>query len=401
MNFEYRCVECGRNYEAGEKIMYVCPVCSRLQKPMESIRGVLRIILPYADLSLSLNRYSFYPHSLLPIEEDHLPLFPVGNTPLLAPKRIRNQLNIPNLYIKNEGQNPTGSIKDRGAFLIAALAKKMHENKIIVASNGNEASAMACLSAATGLECTVFFPENVPKSRVVQSMIYGAKVIRVKGSYHDAYELSLRYTEKRGGINRNTAFNPFTIEGKKTAAFEIYNQLDHSAPDYIFIPTGDGVALSGIYKGFYDLFQFDWISAMPKLVVVQAEGNDAIVSGIKCKKIEPAENTETIADSIRVAAPLNGYMALKDIDRTEGFGLVVSDSDILNAQKFMAQNAGIFAEPAAAVAFAGFLKARENLEHDATVVILSTGSGLNDLTAASKNIILPNPIEPQVDVNVI
>ena len=401
MNFEYRCVECGRNYEAGEKIMYLCPVCSLMQKPMESLRGVLRVILPYADLSLSLDRYSFHPHSLLPIEAEYLPPFPVGNTPLIAPHRIREQLESPNLYIKDESRNPGASIKDRASFLIAALAKKMNENKVVVASSGNEATAMACLSAATGLECTIFFPENTPKNRVVQSLIYGAKVIRVKGNYHDTYELSMRYSETHGGINRNTAFNPFTIEGKKTAAYEIYNQLDHSAPDYIFIPTGDGVVLSGIYKGFYDLFQFDWISEMPRLVVVQAEGNDALVSGIKCNRIEPVENAETIADSIHVSAPMNGYMALKDIDRTEGFGEVVSDREIIEAQKYLAQNAGIFAEPAAAVAFAGFLKARENIEQDATIVILSTGSGLNDIAAASKNVILPNPIETQVDVNVI
>ncbi|MBD3291193.1 pyridoxal-phosphate dependent enzyme [candidate division KSB1 bacterium] len=401
MNFEYRCVECGRNYDPGEKIMYVCPVCARLRKPKEPMHGILRVILPYSELSLELDRYSLQPHTLLPVEPEYLPSYAVGNTPLIAPHKIREQLGLPNLYLKDEGRNPNGSINDRASLLNTALAKKMNENKVIVASNGNEAAAVAGISSFCGLECVAFLPEDAPRTSVVQSMIYGAKVIRVKGCYDDAYELSIRYTDKQGGINCSTAYNPFTIEGKKTAALEIYNQLDCTAPDYVFIPTSDGDVLSGIYKGFYDLFQFDWIMKIPRLIAVQAEGSDSIVKGIKCNKIEPVPDASTIAESMCASLPLNGYMALKDIDRSEGFGVVVSDREILDAQHYLGQNAGIFSDLATAAAFAGLLKERSRLEKDAIVVILATGSGLTDIAAASKNVVLSNPIEPQVDVSVI
>ena len=397
MNFEYQCIECGRKYEIEQNILYVCPVCSMSQKPMEPIRGGLRIILPYNKLSAKLDRYTFHPHDLLPIEAEFLPTYPVGNTPLIAPGQIRLEQNFPQLFLKDESSNPTGSLKDRASFLVAAVAKKLGANRIAVASTGNAASAMAGVAAFCGLDCIIFVPQNAPKAKLAQSLIYGAKVIPIKDNYDKAFELSLEFTEKHKCINRNTAYNPFTIEGKKTAALEIFIQLDYQVPDVIFIPTGDGAILSGIYKGFYDLYQFDWIEKVPQLIAAQAEGSNAIVRGITSGNIEPLKNASTIADSIRVAAPRNGLMALKDINSSCGFGVSVSDEEIVYAQQYLGKKAGLFVEPAAACAFAGFLKAKEKLDNNLKIVILLTGNGLKDTAVALDNLKIPEPVEPSIE----
>lgn len=397
MSIKFQCIECGRKYEAKQDISYVCPVCALSQKPMMPVRGVLRIILPYDKLSERLDRYTFQPTDLLPIEAKFLPDYPVGNTPLIAPHRIRSELNFANLFLKDESGNPTGSLKDRASYLIAALALKLGEKKIAVASTGNAASAMAGVASCCGLDCVIFVPQNAPKAKLAQALIYGARLIPIKGSYDEAFELSLKFTEKYGGINRNTAYNPFTIEGKKTAALEIFLQLDYRAPDMIFIPTGDGVILSGIYKGFYDLFQFDWIEKIPQLVAVQAQGSNALVRGIATGSIKPQKGAHSIADSICVAVPRNGIMALKDIESSGGFGVTVSDKKILRAQQYLATKAGIFVEPAAACAFAGFLKSKDQLDGNSTIVILLTGNGLKDVPAVLNNLQLPEPVKPYVD----
>ncbi len=398
MDFTYQCVECGRKYEISETMVYVCPVCALAQKSMEPVRGVLRIILNYQNLSGQLDPYSLNPRDFLPVDPQLLPDYPVGNTPLHTSRRIREEQQFPNLYFKDESANPTASLKDRASLLVAALARKMGSKRVVVASTGNAGCSMAGVAAHCGLECILFIPQDAPKAKLVQSMSYGARVIPIIGTYDDAFELSLKYTGKYEGINRNTAYNPFTIEGKKTAAIEIFIQLGNRAPDIIFIPTGDGVILSGMYKGFYDLFQFDWIDRIPRLIAVQPEGSDAIVRSIHSGQIQQKHGAKTVADSLCVEVPRNGIMAIKDIRNTDGFGVTVSDLEIMDAQTYLGAKAGIFAEPAAACAFAGFLKVREQLDREATIVILLTGSGLKNIPAAQDRMHFPEPVAPDIDV---
>ena len=392
MDFHYQCTECNREYD-NSTVRYTCQVCSQGQQPINTIRGVVRVILPYHKLNQTFSKNQFAVNRLLPIEPAYLPGYPVGNTPLIRPPLLVRELGFSHLFFKDEAANPTGSLKDRASFLIAAQALKVGATSVVVASTGNAASAMAGIGAWCGLPVIIFVPHTAPRAKLAQSLIFGAQVFRLKATYDDAFDISLKYTQKHGGLNRNTAYNPFTIEGKKTAAFEIYQQLGHRAPDVIFIPTGDGVILSGIFKGFFDLQQLDLIEKIPQLVVCQAEGSDVIVKGLMTGTIEPRQDAHTIADSISVKVPRNGLLALKDVKASNGFGITVSDNEILNAQSILGRTAGLFVEPAAACAFAGFLKVREGLDPEKTVVVLLTGNGLKDVRSALKSVKLPTAID--------
>jgi len=366
---------------SSREVIYLCPVCSAAHQAKGTLRGVLRVALPISDLKKSLDPRTFDPLDLLPFERASIPDYPVGGTPLVAPARIRKDLGFSNLFLKDESGNPTGSLKDRASLLVAAQALDRGIGKVVLASTGNAASAMAGVGASCGLEVKVFVPADAPAAKLAQIRIFGAEVVLVDGTYDDAYELSLGETEECGGLNRNTAYNPMTIEGKKTAALEIFRQLGGRAPDVIFVPVGDGVILSGIAKGFSDLKALGWIGAVPRIAAVQAEGSNAIVAGIEGGEVVPAIPARTIADSIRVEVPRNGVMALKDIAASRGFGVTVSDEEIRAAQEYLGRQSGLFVEPAAACSFAGFLASRARLDAGADVVILLTGSGLKDLSS--------------------
>ena len=218
------------------------------------------------------------------------------------------------------------------------------------------------------------------------------------GTYDDAFDLSIKASEKFGWFNRNTAYNPFTIEGKKTAAFEIYRQLQWQIPDNIFVPVGDGVIISGIYKGFYDLLMLGIIRKIPKIIAVQSNGSSNIVDNLE-KDNFTYTKSDTIADSISVDIPRNFYMTKDYLKRYGGIGVKVSDGEIIKASKILSQNTGIFAEPAASAAFAGFIKlySQEKLDENSTNVILLTGSGLKDLKSVQSVIKMPKKIAPDLE----
>ncbi len=254
---------------------------------------------------------------------------------------------------------------------------------------------MAGIGAAAGLNITLFLPKDAPHAKIVQALQYGAKVIPVSGNYDKAYKLSLQYSNINGSLNRNTVYNPMTIEGKKTVSFEIVTQLK-KAPDYIFVPTGDGCILSGVYKGLKDLISFGFINKMPIIYCVQAEKSNAISKAFETGKFEKI-TSDTIADSISVNVPASGYYALRQLQKYYGRCITVTDQEILKSQKHLSETAGLFTEPAGAAAFAGFLKANKNLEKQATVVILCTGSGLKDTATAQKIIQYPNYAIKNID----
>jgi threonine synthase len=259
--------------------------------------------------------------------------------------------------------------------------------RVAVASTGNAGSSLAGLAASMGIPAAIFVPATAPRAKLVQALMYGAQVFAVQGSYDDAFELCVEACRTFGWYNRNTAYNPLTIEGKKTVSFEIYEQLGNRAPDLVFVPTGDGCILSGVARGFRELQRLGLIETVPRLIAVQAEGSNAIARACQQGGTLTAIQGHSVADSITVNLPRNGAMAVRDIHASGGEALAVSDDDILAAVHDLASTTGIFAEPAAAASLAGLRGYLHTHQEDAsgqTIVLLVTGSGLKDIDAASR-----------------
>ncbi|MBF0314590.1 MAG: threonine synthase [Oligoflexia bacterium] len=362
----------------------VCPSCTLQQEKNQPLRGILEVLLtPTAGSSTTLDKLDNNDLlNFLPVEKSFFPAIPVGNTPLWKPTNLRNRLGLKNLFIKDDTCNPTASFKDRASFLVAAFATKHQLKNIVLASTGNAASSMAGIGAAAGIKVTIFLPKTAPIAKIVQSLQYGANVITVDGNYDNAYDLSLEYSSTRGGFSRNTAYNPLTIEGKKSVSLEIARDLQ-SAPDYVYVPTGDGVILAGVYKGFRDLYDLKLISKVPTIIAVQSEGSDAIHRAFKSGHFTEKASS-TVADSICVDIPRNGFHAVKNLKKYGGQTIAVSDNDILSAQRELSSSTGLFTEPAAATAFAGLLAHKDQISKDAKVVVLVTGHGLKDTASALK-----------------
>ena len=373
----YRCIECGRRYSITPDLM-LCPDCAEGGGPEEPLHGILEVALPRLPGADAAKAYSF---SFL--EEEHYPPIPVGNTPLWRPERLRGEDGFPNLFLKDDTANPTGSLKDRASYMAAAFARKHGIRRITVASTGNAASSMAGVGAAAGLEIRIFIPRSAPAAKRVQALQYGAEVVLVDGTYDKAFDLALEASGDTGTLCRNTAYNPLTIEGKKSVSIEIFYQLG-TVPDYVFVPTGDGVILSGVYKGFRDLVEQGFTAGVPTVVAVQAEGSSAICRALEAGDFTPPVPSDTLADSISVDVPRGGYPALYNLQEYGGRCVTVSDDEILEAQHRLARLSGLFAEPAAAASYAGFRKMVKELPSDATAVLLVTGSGLKDIDAAAK-----------------
>jgi threonine synthase len=353
-----------------------------MQETDKPLRGILEVVLNgKTDKKLSVLNF-------LPVDNQYFPNIPIGNTPLWKPAILNKELGFPNLFIKDDTRNLTGSLKDRASYLVAAFAKREGIREIVVASTGNAASSMAGIGAAAGLNITIFLPESAPRAKMVQSLQYGANVVLVAGNYDRAFDLSLEFSRKSKNIlSRNTAYNPLTIEGKKTVSLEIYQALKQS-PDFVFVPTGDGVILGGVYKGFRDLQKLRFLDKIPTIVAVQAVGSNAIARAFKEGGFTEID-AHTVADSISVGIPRNGYYALKQLKHYNGKCITVSDDEIIDAQKELSSKAGLFTEPAAAASYAGFLNMRSEIPNDATVVLLATGNGLKDIDSAIKGVEFP------------
>ncbi len=392
MEFVYKCSECGREFPIEPGTM-LCSDCREKQQENRPLRGILEV-----DMKGSLSEDSSI-YDLLPVEKSYFPDLPIGNTPLWRPHILRKELGMQGLWIKDDTVNPTGSYKDRASWLVAAFARKWGIKDVTVASTGNAASSMAGVGAAAGLNVTIFVPENVPKAKLIQSLQYGAKVLLVKGSYDNAFQLSMQYKGTGKSINRNTGFNPLTIEGKKTVAFELFHQLKKN-PDYIFVPTGDAVVLGGIIKGFKDLKKLDWINKLPTFIAVQAEGSDALSRALEKGDFEKPVEADTIADSISVDVPANGYYALNELKKAGGKCIRVSDGEIQEAQQKLSSSTGLFVEPSSAATLAGLMKMKSEIPEKATSVLMATGNGMKDIDAAGKGVEIPEKsIEKLEDIN--
>lgn len=396
--FHYHCIDCGAIYD-NTKVRYLCAACESKNNPLTPPCGVLKVVYNYAKIPGDFNQLKQKQFlDLLPINNlSSLPNLKIGNTPMYLIHNLDRSEASPKLFLKDDSQNPTFSFKDRASALVSAFAKENDIKEIIVASTGNAGSSMAGICASQQQKAIVIVPEKAPPAKLVQSMMYGAKLIPIKGTYDDAFELSIQATKKLGCYNRNTAFNPLTIEGKKTVSFEIFEQMGFEVPDRIFVPVGDGVILSGVYKGFEDLLKLKIIKKIPVLVAVQSEGSDNLIRNLDKEEFQ-IKQSSTIADSISVDVPRNFHMAKQYINKYEGECITVKDEQILDASSRLAKNTGLFAEPAAATAFAGYLAYLEKsiLEPNSTNLVLLTGSGLKDLAGPEKLIKNVVPINPDL-----
>ena len=385
-----KCVLCGREYEptAGR---YVCDSCG-LDGTLDVIydmkkakRQISRSSLPMCR-DMTMWRY----RDVMPVlDERHRPPLLAGWTPLYESRNLAAEYGVAAIYIKDDGRNPTGSLKDRASAVGTAKALDFSQPVVACASTGNAASSLAGFAAVTGLKSYIFVPEKAPAAKVTQLLVYGANVVLVKGDYADAFSLATAAIDKFGWYNRNCAINPYLVEGKKTCAMEIAEQTGWNVPDRVFISVGDGCCIGGLYKGFSDLLELGLIDKMPKITGVQAEGSrpiyDAIQSGAERVTFVKAE---TIADSISVGAPRNWAKALRAMRRSGGTAVSVTDEEILAAIPELARKSGVFGEPAGVTAFAGFKKMAEQgqLGGGERVAVVVTGSGLKDIESAKKSV---------------
>jgi threonine synthase len=393
------CIDCGGEYEAGEQT-YTCKKCG----------GLLEVQYDYAYIKSRLNRkvlagrkeFSMWRYrELLPVEEGSI-LTPlrVGWSPLYRADRLGNVLGLKTLYIKDDGLNPTASLKDRASAVAVVRAAHAGLNTVACSSTGNAASSLAGNAAAMGLRSFIFVPERAPKGKVAQLLVFGAQVISVKGSYEDTFRLSALAIEKWGWYNRNAAINPYLSEGKKTVSLEIAEQLDFKAPDYVAVSVGDGCTIAGVWKGFKDLYAIGLIDKLPRLISVQAAGccpvNRAFETGRPIERME--ENT--LADSIAVGVPRNGEKALRAIRESGGLTVTVSDEEILAAMRLLGRVSGVFGEPAGVTGTAGLKKAIEEkrIPPEAAVVSIVTGNGLKDTASAQRAAGEPLRIQPDLNV---
>jgi threonine synthase len=393
--FEYECSHCGKRYQRDEA-RYLCPLCARDYRPGIPLPGVLWTRFDYAAIGKKFRKARPDWNLFSAVEERFFPPIPVGNTPFFRSPALEMEFGFDNVWIKNEGLNPSASLKDRASFLVVAEANRLKEHTIVTASTGNAASALAAICAAADRRALIFVPHTAPKAKLAQMVLYGATVVPVRGTYDDAFRISLEYTARRGGLNRNTAYHPLTIEGKKTAGLEMWRQNKWRVPDAILVPVGDGVILSGVYKAFCDLKEAGLTARLPRLICVQAETSDTIHRYVESGIYENAANPNTVADSISVSVPSNAHIARKAVLASGGFSITVSDGEIMQAQGLLASKTGIFAEPASATVVAALkkLQASRRLARKDQIVLLITGHGLKDVEAAMRGITLPEAVEP-------
>jgi len=362
----------------------VCPSCG--------IEGILDVLYDYqkigqswrkADLSADRENSLWRYFPLLPVgQRQSAPPLRAGWTPLYSLPQMARQLGLGSLHIKDDGINPTASFKDRASCVAVARAREQGASRIACASTGNAASSLAGMAASVGLPCDIFVPRRAPAAKVAQLLIFGARVFSVDGAYDDAFDLSLELIDALGAYNRNCAINPYLVEGKKTAAFEICEQMNWQVPDYVVTSVGDGCIISGLWKGFNDFYRLGFIERLPVLVAVQAEHCQPVVQALASGTFVQS-GTDTIADSIAVGIPRNRLKALRALRESHGLAAAVPDAAILDAMRSLGRN-GIFAEPAGATGFAGFLKLASDgaFASGARVVVLVTGSGLKDSRTA-------------------
>ena len=402
-----KCMICGKTYSPDE-VDYVCPD--------HGDEGILDVQYDYDVIKQRITRgnllysedYTIWRYKpLLPVAPDaKTPPLAVGWTPLYNAPRLAEALGLQQVWVKDDGRQPTASFKDRASAIAVVKAQEKGAEIITTASTGNAAAALSGLCASVDQKNVIFVPESAPPAKIAQLLAFGSTVMLVKGTYDDAFELCLDAAKEYGWYNRNTAYNPYMTEGKKTAAFEICEQLRWQAPDRIFVSVGDGCIIGGLHKGLKDLLAMGWIDKMPKLMGIQAEGSSYMYQAWKNGEdvlTKPPIEANTVADSISAGLPRDRIKALAAVNETDGAYISVTDDEILNAIPALARGVGVFAEPAGAAAYAGLVKAVNDglISRDERIVVLNTGNGLKDIASAMKSVEMigtkPYSVEPNLD----
>ncbi|MCW4001184.1 MAG: threonine synthase [Candidatus Bathyarchaeota archaeon] len=396
------CINCKTAYGTDE-VVYFCRKCGDiLEIKYES--GELAAAAKTGDWKakpLSVWRY----RPFMPIHEaTKLVTLGEGGTGLHRSQRLGDELGVNTLYVKNEGENPTGSFKDRGMTVGVTKAVELGARHVICASTGNTSAALAAYAARAGIRCTVLIPSGkIAYGKLSQAMIHGAKVLQVKGNFDEALEFVLKLAEKHQDIYLLNSINPFRIEGQKSLGYEICEQLNNQAPDRIVIPVGNAGNISAVWKGLKEFHQLGYIKKLPKMTGIQAAGSAPIAQAIKAgsDKIVPVEHPETVATAIRIGAPVSWKKAVNAIRESGGTAETVTDEEILDAQKTLARIEGIFVEPASASSIAGLKKLvkRGVILSDEKVVCITTGHGLKDPDTAIKQ--CEKPVEVDAEMSAI
>lgn len=404
----YRCFACSKVQSSGFE-GFLCPLCGgNLDITYNYDEAAASIDESFGKGSNDLFRFS----ALLPLKQPRVS-FPlrIGGTPFYRVRVLEETGGLSSLYLKDETLNPSASLKDRASAVTIGRALDIGADVIAVASTGNAGSSLACLAAATGLKSVIFVPADAPVAKLTQMLAFGARVLAVRGNYDDAYDLCLAASEEFGWFNRSTGYNAFTREGKKTCAYEIWQDLGGRVPDRILVSTGDGNTLSGIWKGWCDLKAVGLINSLPKIDCIQSEASDAISETVKKIRSRGDSSVDwstlaveqvkasTTADSISVDRPRDGLAAVKAVIQSSGQTVTVSDQEILAAITGMARVTGVFAEPAAAAPWAGLKKMirKQQVDRDELVVCIVSGSGLKDIHNAQRVAGKPLLIEPTLN----
>ena len=327
---DYCCVVCGHQYSYNS-IRYTCDFCGEV--------GTLDIRYDLEAMSASIDREQLFTdqrttsmwryHELLPISDhSYIPPLHVGGTPMYELNLLAEELGLARVWIKDEGVNPTASLKDRASAMVVAHALEDRYRTVSTASTGNAAAALAGITASVPrlLKTVIFVPQTAPIAKITQLQIYGAEVMLVKGTYNEAFDLCFTLSKQNGWHCRNTGINPYTSEGKKTAAFEIAECLDWRVPSAVLVSVGDGSIIGSLYKGFQELLELNWIREIPRLIGVQAEGSSALYQAWS-KGLTAAEmiatNAETVADSISADLPRDRAKALRSVRESNGAFITV------------------------------------------------------------------------------
>lgn len=393
-----KCVKCGREYNPAD-VLYTCLDCG--------IDGILDVVLDYDQIKKELTHdylkknadYSLWRYlPAIPLEDTKgIQPLQVGWTPLYDIKKLAKETGLKSFFLKDDSRNPTASLKDRASAVGVAKAVELERFVMCAASTGNAASSLSGFAASAGIKTYIFVPETAPVAKVTQLLIYGSNVFLVKGTYDEAVELCFKAADEFGWYNRSCAINPYLLEGKKTVAYEICEQLGWKVPDIAVVAVGDGCSIGGVWKGFKECYTLGLIDKVPKIVGVQAENSNPVTRAFKKNTYKfDYRVPETLADSISVGIPRNGIKALNAVHESGGYMVDVSDEEILSAMKILAQKTGVFGEPAGVASFAGIMKMNELglIKGDERVVSIVSGSGLKDIKSASQAAGKANVVEP-------
>jgi len=397
-----KCINCGSEYGIDE-IVYFCKKCGDLLEIKYDTNALAKALCKsdWRNAPLSVWRY----RDFIPISDlSKIVTLNEGGTGLHLCQHLARQLGIRQLYVKNEGENPTGSFKDRGMTVGVTKAMELGVKSVICASTGNTSASLAAYAAKAGLRCAVLIPSGkIAYGKLSQAMIYGAKVIQVRGNFDESLDIVLKLSEKHRTIYLLNSINPFRIEGQKSLGFEICDQLNQEAPDRIIVPVGNAGNISAIWKGFSEFHELGVVKTLPKMTGIQAVGSAPIAHAIKSgsNTIVPVSAPETVATAIRIGAPISWKKAMTAIKESHGTAETVTDEEILSAQKMLARVEGLFVEPASASSIAGLMKLVDNgtIDKGERIVCVTTGHGLKDPDTAVK--VSEKPVEVDAEISAI